>query len=70
MPTMGETLRSFINQVSQNNQLFAQTQTQGQVVQGRVLGMESGMAQVIAQVGSLGREVQQQKESAVPTPSS
>ena len=30
--------------------------------------MESGMAQVIAQVGSLGREVQQQKASAAPIP--
>ena len=55
LTTMGETLKSVVSQVAQNSQLFAQTQSQGQAVQGRVLGMESGMAQVMAQVGSLGR---------------
>ena len=68
LATMGETLKSVVSQVAQNSQLFAQTQSQGQAVQGRVLGMESGMAQVMAQVGSLGREVQQQKASVAPIP--
>ena len=35
---------------------------------GMVLGVGRGMGQVIAQVGSLGREVQQQKYTAVPSP--
>ena len=40
-----------------------QSQSQGQAVQGRVLGIESGMAQVIAQVGSIGREVHEHRTS-------
>lgn len=49
----GNVLKWVVNQVGQNSQLVAQSQSQGQQVQGRVQGMESGMAQVLAQVGGL-----------------
>ena len=39
-----------INQVDLKSKLVADSQ--GQAVQRRVLGMESGMAQVLAQVGA------------------
>ena len=55
-----------MNQVALTSELVADSQSQGQAVQGRVQGMESGIAQVLAQVGSLGREVQQHKASALP----
>ena len=47
----GNVLKWIVNQVGQNSQLVAQSQSQGQQVQGRVQGMESGMAQFLPQVG-------------------
>ena len=65
---LGRFLNLVTRQTSQTSQLVAQFQSQGQAVQGRVLGMETGIAQVMAQVGGLGREVQQQKASMPPVP--
>ena len=44
----GNVLKWVVNKVGQNSQLVAQSQSQGQQVQVRVQGMESGMAQVLA----------------------
>ena len=51
---LGRVLNLVITQTSQTSRLVAQSQTQGQAVQGRVLGMETGIAQVMAQVGGVG----------------
>ena len=57
-----------MSQLALTSQLVADSQTQGQAVQGRVIGIETGMAQVLAQVGGLVREVQQQKRAVAPPP--
>ena len=48
---LGGSLKLVINQLALTSQLVADSHSQGQAVQGRVLGMETGMAQVLAQVG-------------------
>ena len=55
-----------VSQLALTSQLVADSQSQGQAVQGRVVGMEAAMAQVMAQVGGLGREVQHQKSTVAP----
>ena len=65
---LGGALKSVLNQVALTNQMVAQSHSQGQAVQGRVVGMESGMAQVLAQVGSLGREVHEHRAAGASVP--
>ena len=51
-----ETLLNYVlEKVGQTSQMVVQTQFQGHQVQGWVMGMGSGLAQVQAQVGGLWR---------------
>ena len=61
-------LKSVLNQVALTNLMVAQSHSQGQAVQGRVVGMESGMAEVLAQVGRLGCEVHEHRAAAASFP--
>ena len=63
---LGRVLNFFITQTSQTSQLVAQSQSQGQAFQGRVLGMEKGMAQVITQVGGWGMRCSNRKHPCHP----
>ena len=59
-------LRLHLDRMGQTSHIVAQTQHQGQQVQGRVLGLEAAMTQVLGQIRGLGRDLQQQRQHEVP----